>query len=116
MATVSHTSARTFDRRTITWTGIATGDTINPFIMDVPGSLAAIQATGTFGSATVTLSGSLDGTTYFSLSDVTGTAISLTANGYAELSTAALYIKPAITGGTGDSVTVVMVVRTNDAL
>lgn len=116
MATISFTSTGTFDRRVITWAAAATGDTFNPFVMDVPGSVAAIQIDGTFGGATATLQGSVDGTTYFGLEDVTGTAISATAAALFELSTAVLYIRPALTSGTGNSVNFRLLVRTLDSI
>jgi hypothetical protein len=40
-----------------------------------------------------------------------GTAITFTAAGFTEFSTAALFIKPTSTGGTADNVTVTVVLR-----
>lgn len=113
MATITPTRATAAHNvSTVTWTGIATGDTINS---DLPGSLdpafGAVQISGTFGGATVTLTGSNDGTTFSTLKDKTGTAISMTSAGAAEFSTAMVYIKPGISGGTGDSVDVVVSFR-----
>jgi len=58
-----------------------------------------IQATGTFDSATVVLQGSNDGTNWEDLKDALGANISLTAAGYAEFSTAFLYLRPSTSGG-----------------
>lgn len=93
------------------WT-IATGDTVNPVMPQGAGAvLGRVQFAGDFGSGTFTLAGSNDGTTYVTLSDVFGAAISATAAGQFEFATAALYIKPVPSGGTADSVVVTMVTR-----
>lgn len=96
----------------VLWEGIATGDTITE---DLPGSLSpafgSVQITGTFGGATVTLTGSNDGTNFVTLKDKAGTAISMTSAGAAEFSTAMVYLKPGITGGTSDDVDVTVSFR-----
>ncbi len=71
----------------------------------------SISATGTFGGGTVALQGSNDGTTWFSLADLGGTAIALTAAGGSEFRTTTLYVRPIITGGTGDDVDVLVLLR-----
>lgn len=96
----------------IQWEACATGDTI---VADQPAGLSpltgCVQATGTFGGATVTLTGSNDGTNYVTLTDTTGADISLTAADLVEFSTACRYIKPGISGGSGDDVDVTVVLR-----
>lgn len=67
---------------------------------------ASVQVGGTIGGATVALQGSNDGVTYTTLKDVTGSPLSFAAAGYAEFSSAAAFIKPLISGGTGDSINV----------
>jgi hypothetical protein len=85
----------------LVWSGAATGDTINPFTVSQQYGLAAsVQAVGTFGGATVKLQVSNDGTNWV---DAT--------TGYFELSLSAAYIKPVITGGTGDSIDVIVILR-----
>lgn len=65
-------------------------------------AIAAVQFTGTFDSATAVLQGSNDGTNWITLSDPQdGTAISVTAAGAAEVSTAMAYIRPSTSGGGG---------------
>lgn len=94
------------------WEGAATGDTLTPYIVTQQHGLAAsVQVVGTFGGATVTLQVSNDGTNWADASDVLGNAVSLTATGYFELSLSAAYIRPAISGGTGDDVDVIVVLR-----
>ena len=70
-----------------------------------------IQAIGTFGGGTVKLQGSNDATNYVDIKDVTGSAIGLTASGGAEFTTSFLYIRPLVTGGSGDDVNVFIVMR-----
>jgi hypothetical protein len=64
-------------------------------------SVAAVQFTGTFDSATAVLQGSNDGTNWETLSDVFGLNISFSAAGYAEVSTAMAYLRPSTSGGGG---------------
>jgi hypothetical protein len=94
------------------WTDYSTADTSTPIkVQNMQGLAGSVQVTGTFGSATITLQASNDGTNYVTLKDSTGTAISFTAAGMAEFSTAALYLKPTSTGGTADNVTVTVILR-----
>lgn len=71
----------------------------------------SLQAIGTFGGGTVKLQGSNDGTNYADLNDVTGTAIGLTAAGAVEFSTTMRYIRPLVTGGSGDDIDVFIALR-----
>jgi hypothetical protein len=64
-----------------------------------------VQVLGTFGSATVVWHGSLDGTNYAPLQDAEGDAISFTSAGIKTILEAAPYIKPVISGGTSQSLT-----------
>ena len=70
-----------------------------------------MQAFGTFGGGTVKLQGSNDGTNWVDLNDVTGTAIGITAAGGAEFTTSFLYIRPLVTGGSGDDIDVLILLR-----
>lgn len=94
------------------WTDLSTADTAAPVkIQNMQGLAGSAQVTGTFGGATIALQASNDGTNYVTMKDSTGTAITFTAAGMAEFSTAALFIKPASSGGTDDNVTVTIVLR-----
>lgn len=96
----------------ITWTGVSTADTMVSWkIQGQRGLAGSVQVSGTFGSSTVTLGASNDDSTFATMKDTNGTAISLTAAGYFEFSTAAGYIKPASSGGTADNVDVVVILR-----
>lgn len=112
MATISPSPNGAYKASVVTWTPIATGDTINAYeVAGATGALAAVQFTGTFGGATVNLQGSNDGSSWFELSTPSGTAVSTTASALFEVSTAVLFLRPSISGGSGDAVTVVLALR-----
>lgn len=113
------TIAPTYDRdnagrvTTVTWSGMATGDTINSAnikSMNKPALVATLHIYGTFGGATLTITGSNTDSNFVAMNDNQGTAISSTAAAIWELSSGALYLKPTISGGTSDSVTMVLAV------
>lgn len=88
------------------WVGVATGDTLLALDMaGIGGVVSSVQISGTHGGATNKLQVSNDGAVWFDLNDKDGNAVSATANAFFELNTAARYIRPAVSGGTGDSVT-----------
>jgi hypothetical protein len=94
------------------WTDYSTADTAAPVkLINQEGLAGSVQVTGTFGSATIALQISNDGTNYATLKDGVGTAITFSAAGASEFSTAALYLKPTSTGGTADNVTVTVILR-----
>lgn len=74
-------------------------------------ALGFIQAVGTFGGGTVKLQGSNDGSNWIDLEDPQGDAIAITADGGSEFSTSAVYIRPLVTGGTGDDLDVFISLR-----
>ena len=94
------------------WADLATGDTINALKLTGAGARrAAVQIAGTFGSATIKIQTSNDGTNFADIKDIHNTAVSATAAAIFEITSAAVYIKPAISGGTGDSVNVTLFMR-----
>ena len=96
----------------LTWADIVTGDTAEPYGITAQAAIAgSIQIGGTFGGTTVTLQGSKDGTTFFGLKDVAGNAITATAAAYFEFTTAALYIRPALTSGSANAVDITVLLR-----
>lgn len=97
----------------IQWLDITTTtDTVTPHILEGQNGLAgAVQFEGTFGGSTVTLKGSVDGTTYFTLKDVFGNNITATASAMFEFTTSCPYIKPDVTGGAGNDVDVTICFR-----
>ena len=94
------------------WTGIVTGDTINPRVSPAQVPIAgAVQFGGTFGGTTIKLQASNDGVTYFDMVDLQGNVISATANALFEFTTAAIYIRPLLTAGAANSVNVTLMLR-----
>jgi hypothetical protein len=94
------------------WAGMATGDTINALkLINKGAQKAAVQISGTFGGATVKMQASNDGTTFADIKDIHNTAVSTSAAAIFEISSSAVYLRPAISGGTGDSVTATLFMR-----
>lgn len=95
---------------TVTWAHCVTGDTLEAAsIADFTDR--SVQFAGTFGSATLTIVGSNDGANYVGLTDPSSTAISKTSAAIEGILEATAYIKPTISGGTGDDVTVTVFAR-----
>jgi hypothetical protein len=96
----------------ITWSGIAPGDTFDPYVIKGQRGLAlSVQVSGTFGGATITMQQSNNGTDFVALRDLSNTAISATAAAVFDVSTAAIYIRPQIAGGTSSVLSVRVVLR-----
>jgi len=72
-----------------------------------------VQITGTWDGATVLIQGSNDATTYFTLTDPQGNAVSFTADGMETIMESPLYIRPfrSVAGGGTVDVNVVMTCR-----
>ena len=66
----------------------------------------SVQVTGTFGSATVLIKGSNDGTTYATLNNPADAALSFTATGLEGIAEATAYLQPSISGGTSQSLNI----------
>ena len=116
MATVSpaidFVSAQAAKVPRVTWAGIVTGDTLTALPIAAQAAIAgAVQFKGTFGGATIGLQASNDGTTFFDIKDLGGVAISATAAAFFEFTTAAMYIRPVITGGAANAIDVVVLLR-----
>jgi hypothetical protein len=94
------------------WAEVATGDTINALKLVGAGARrAAVQVAGNFGGATVKIQTSNDGTNFADIKDIHNTAVTTTAAAVFEITSAAVYIKPVISGGTSDSVNVTLCIR-----
>jgi hypothetical protein len=97
----------------VIWEGLTTATSPgDAFKLVSQAALAGcVQFTGTFGGATVIMQGSNDGTNWFTLKDILGFDISATAAGAAEFTTSAAFIRASASGGTGDDIDVVVVLR-----
>lgn len=75
----------------------------------MPGFLArSISIQGTFGSATVVINGSIDGTNYSGLTNMAGSALSKTSAFCGGVGDAVLYYQPAASGGSSQILVVSM--------
>lgn len=91
------------------WT-MATGDTAA--FLEVPSfGDHSVQVAGTFGGATVNIEGSNDGTNFVTMTDPQGTALAFSAAGLKQAMELVRYIRPAVVGGSGVSITVTMVMH-----
>mgnify|MGYP001171422070 CR=1 FL=1 len=113
MAVIIPTFEREGDRTVIvTWGPMATGDTGAPIGRDLLDYAdRSIQATGTFGGATLSVQGSNDGTNYAALTDGNGTAIALAAAGIEQIYEVTRMQRPAVTGGAGVAITATLFAR-----
>lgn len=84
---------------------LTTGDTAKIEMPPGKAVLASVQAEGNFGSGTLTVKVSNDGTNFRALRLLDGTAApTLTDDGYVEISTGARIVQFDLTGGSGGSI------------
>ena len=84
----------------VTWTSVATGDTGKP-VESTGFSDRSVQVTGTFGGATCTIEGSNDGSTWATLSDPAGAALTFAATGLKQILQITRYMRPSVAAGAG---------------
>lgn len=114
MATISLTST---DRNTVPgvvlykWEALGNADDGAPVSVGYAADIT-VQAIGTFGSATVRLQGSNDGTNWHNMTQKGGTtALGFTAAGVHSINEMPAFIRPATVGGTGTDVDVIVAVH-----
>lgn len=113
MAEINYTLNRTeTSKATICrWLGLTTGDTGKP-LPHSQYSDKSVQVTGALGGATVVIQGSNDdGTTWVTLTDAQGNALSFSAAGLEMVAEATGLIRPSVSGGTGVSVGIHMLCK-----
>ena len=111
MAVIAATRVSTPNAYVIGWSNITPADTVTPLTpIREAATLSCLQVVGTFGTATVSFQKSNDGVNWVALNDINNAAISMAATGMAEYKTAALYIRPIITGA-GYSLTILFSLR-----
>lgn len=74
-----------------------------------------VSVDGTFGSATIAIQGSADGSNWASLTNPIGAPIALTAASSTIISEVPLKTRPVLTGGAGSTINVTVVLRRNRA-
>lgn len=114
MATIALTST---DRNTVAgvvlykWEALGDADDGAPVSLGYASDIT-VQAIGTFGSATVRLQGSNDGTNWHNMTQKGGTtALGFTTAGVHSINEMPAYIRPATVGGTGTDVDVIVAVH-----
>lgn len=94
-----------------TWTTVH-GDTIGA-AMECPDQTdAVVTITGTFDSATVVIQGSNDATTWLTLTDPQGNAISKTASAVEQITEVPRYLRPSLSGGAASDALKIMIKAT----
>lgn len=109
MATIPLTLTRAepyADAWVATWT-VSTGDDGAPVKLPQAND-RSVQVTGTFATSTVVLQGSNDGSTWVTLNNPQGTAVSFTAAGLMAIQEHTRYMRPLVTGGTGTGLVVTL--------
>lgn len=109
MATVNALRQLRFGNRgaIFTWSAIPTGDE-GDAQETIDLADRSVAFTGTFGGATVVLQGSNDGANWFTLTDPFGNAISRTTAGLVQVLEFTRFVRPAVSGGSGAAITVVL--------
>jgi hypothetical protein len=114
MATVTHTTPDlagiSSDGTLFSWTPLTSANAIGDAAKTARATVSlTYHILGTFGSATVVLEGSLDGTNYFTLKDMDGADISVTAAAAGSIRDLPPHIRPSTSGGGGtQSITVLL--------
>lgn len=109
MATVLATKKVLSEGQLLTWSPLTHANNAGDK-RSVPGGSKTVQVTGTFDGATVLIQGSNDGTTFATLKDPNGNAVSFTAAGLKSIQDDVLWIRPSHSGGTAtESLTISVV-------
>lgn len=108
MATRNAVVKNALKGKTVTWSGLNTGDDGNA--INTEGYRMTAQGIGTFASSTITMQGSNDGTNWTTLNDqsVPANPCSFTAAGLKGVLQAPKYIRPLVSGGTATGLEVVL--------
>ena len=110
MAEIKPTESTVGNWTLFTWSSVTENDTFGVAPLAGASGAATLQVTGAFGGATVIAQGSNDNSNFVGLTDPGGTAVSLTAAGGAELRYPWPYMRPSASGGSSQSLAVVLAV------
>lgn len=115
MATITGTVTRVSDPGVrdvwiASWPAMGNADTGTAIAMSGSPD-RSVQIEGTFGSATVVLQGSNDGSNWQTLTDPQGNDISKTSADLEGILELTRYVRPVTSGGTGTSVTVTVLMK-----
>lgn len=110
MATISKTETTSVNNtKRATWTGMVAGDDGEAIATN--GAETSVQVGGTFGTSTVTIQGSNDGTNWVNLNDKAniGSACSFTSAGIKGVLQFTKFIRPIVSAGTGTGISVILI-------
>lgn len=110
MSTVAVVATELAPREALyTWASLGNADTGEPVAMPNY-SERCVQVIATdYGSATLVIEGSLDGSNWMTLTDELGNALSLTSGAVIKsISEKVRYVRPSTSGGTGTDLTVIL--------
>lgn len=99
----------------VVWTPVTEADSCAAVSLPEYGD-KSIQVVGTFGSASVAVQGSNDGTNFEALNDPSSTAIGITAAGIKAVLENTVYVKPVASGGSSQSLTINMLFHMSNPL
>ena len=112
MATIQPVFSYPVDVTKVFWETVTEADTTAPItVPGIKGAVGSFQAVGTWGSATAVLQASNDGTNWVTVQDVEGNAVSMTADGLVDISSAALYLRVSTSGGSSQDLDFHLVMR-----
>jgi hypothetical protein len=94
----------------IKWTAVTEADTCAPVAIPTHAD-RSVQVNGTFGGATAVIQGSNDGTNYLTLNNPADAALSFSSAGLEAILESTAYIKPLISGGTGQTLNIYIHMR-----
>ncbi len=94
----------------VLWETMTVTNNVGSAISNTSGRIRSVQIIGTFGGSTVVIQGSNDGgTTYNTLKDRAGNAVSCTSACFKDIHDTSQLLRPSTSGGTADDVDVHLV-------
>ena len=104
MTTRAYSFANLEHGQLITWSGLLNGDDGTPLYLGTDYADRSVQVLGTLGTGgTVQIEGSMAGVTYATLTDSTGTALSVAALKLRAVVEQCVYIRPRVSAGDGST-------------
>ncbi len=100
------------DRSTllVVWAAVTESDVCQP-VSYPEFADKSVHPSGTFGGASVRVYGSNNGSTFVALNDASSTAIAISSEGIKQVLENTLFVKPDMTGGSGQTITISMLFR-----
>lgn len=101
----THTPINEFGQNAtlVTWLDLDATDATGTPITMAGSTVRSVQIDGTFDSSTVTIEGSNDGVTYFTLNDPQGNAISKTSAAFEAIQESPRFLRPKVASAGGST-------------